>query len=437
MTAVRLARLLAMTIIVFVFIHCGETYRPVAMPQSPNPPNPQFSHIAVVLSSNGSNNPGAATTIDVSGDTAISQLNTGLNPAHAALLLSGTRIYIANRGDDTVSSFPPESTATPIITSLPTGSAPTFVASTQTAVVYIANSGNNTVSVVNTTTNVVTSTIAVGTDPVAMAELPNGNRLYVANAGTGGAGGSISSINTVDYSVNLPLAGATWVSPAWLVARNDNQRLFVLDKGAGTVVELNTSGTVDTLIGSVNVGIGAEFMIYDSTLSRLYVTNPVSGMVYVLDASDSASGGMISSLAAIPVPGAVSVAALPDGSRFYVASAIAGGGNVSSSITIVNAVNFTVKKTLALTNVPLTCPAFANTPFDLFAVAAADSSRVYAGNCDAESTAIVATNANTTPGSGTAEDTLVTDLAAPLSAQSPGNGGAPPPQNPVFVVAGP
>ncbi len=433
MTAVRVARLLGITILFLICLSCGENYRPVATPLSPNPPNPAFTHFMVVLSTNGTTHPGAATTLDVSGDSMSSQSSTGLSPTYAAYLTTG--IYVANRDDDTISVIDPNSPATPTTISLPTGSAPDFLATTQNSAVFVANAGNNTVSAINLTTNIVTNTINVGVDPVAMAELGSNTRLYVANAGSGGTGGSLTSINTLDYSVNPPIAGVTWVSPAWVVARSDSQRLFVLDKGAGTVVEIDTSGVTDSVVASIPVGVGADYMIYDKTLSRLYVTNPITNTVYVLDASDAVTG-TVSQLATIPVAGAASVAALPDGSRFYVASAVVNGAAVTSSVVVVDAGSFTVEKTIPITSVTQTCASYMNTPYELSTAASADSTRVYVGNCDAGSTAIIATVANSSPGGGVPQDSLVLSLPAPYSAQSPPNGGTPPPQNPVLVISG-
>src|SRR5208282_5945932 len=178
-----------------VWIGCGETYRPVATPIIPTPPNPGFTHLAVVLSGNGTNNPGASTTIDVSGDTAISQAAVGLAPSYA-FLLSNSRVYVTNSLDDTVSVFSP-TTPTPVNTiSLPKGSTPVFATTTDTNSVYVANAGNNTVSVISINSNVVSNTVAVGVKPVALAELPNGDKVYVANAG-GGVAGSVDSINVI------------------------------------------------------------------------------------------------------------------------------------------------------------------------------------------------------------------------------------------------
>ena len=85
MTAERATGVL---VLFLICISCGETYRPVANPMIPNLPNPAFTHVVAVISDNGSNNPGASTSIDVSGDTAESQSHIGLVPVHAALVLA-------------------------------------------------------------------------------------------------------------------------------------------------------------------------------------------------------------------------------------------------------------------------------------------------------------------------------------------------------------
>src|SRR5580700_3145243 len=111
-------------VLMIACLSCGETYRPVATPIAPNPPNPGFSHVALVISGNGSSHPGASTSIDVSGDTAVSRSTVGLMPVHAALVLNGSRVYVANSGDDTVALFSPTSAAPVTTISLPAGSMP-------------------------------------------------------------------------------------------------------------------------------------------------------------------------------------------------------------------------------------------------------------------------------------------------------------------------
>src|SRR5579885_1975439 len=78
-------KLVTIFLVVLIEASCGDYYRPVAFPIVPTPPNPAQTHIAVVITGNGVNNPGASTTIDVSGDSAVSQSSVGIMPAHALL----------------------------------------------------------------------------------------------------------------------------------------------------------------------------------------------------------------------------------------------------------------------------------------------------------------------------------------------------------------
>jgi YVTN family beta-propeller protein len=422
MKLVRLAGAALTVALLILWTACGNYYRPVAFPLTPSPPSPGFSHMAIVLSVNGANNPGASTTIDVSGDSAVSQSTLGLRPAYAALVDNATKVFVANSGDDTVSEFSPD-LAIPVVTiALPTGSVPNFVASTELTTVYVSNSGNGTVSSISTATNSVTNTSSVGGSPFSMVELSDSQKVYVANTSTATSAGSVVSVNTIDLSVNPPIvasAAAPWVSPTWIVSRSDGQRVYVLDKGSGFVSAIDTD--FDTVVGTpAAVGIGADYMSYDPILDRLYVTNPVTNSVVVLDASSDTLPATT-----VSVPNAVSVAALPDGTRAYVASGAVSGTTVSSSVTVLYAGNLSVKTVIPLTSVPVVCAT--KTATELSTAAAADSTRVYVGNCDAGNTTIIQTS----------DDTVVLDLPAPLAGPLAHPTTTPPPQNPVLVIAGP
>jgi YVTN family beta-propeller protein len=296
------------------------------------------------------------------------------------------------------------------------------VATAENASVYVANSGNNTVSAIVMANNVLEQPvygIPVGIDPVSLAETPNLQKLYVANWGNGAGGGSVTSISPIDRSVNPPISNATWVSPVSVAARSDSNRAYVLDQGSGMVSAIDTAS--DTVVSSVAVGVGANFMLYDSTRNRLYVSNPLANTVTYLQASTDA---LTATVLAIANP--ISVAVLPDGTRAYVSSAAvstSGGVTyVTSRITVINASSGSVTTTIPLTSVAQVC---ASNPSELSMAAAADSSRVYVGNCDAGNVAIIQT----------LSDTMLLQLPAPQSATF--SNGTPLPQNPVFVVAGP
>jgi YVTN family beta-propeller protein len=416
--SMKAVRATGVLLLMLICISCGETYRPVATPIIPNLPNPGFSHFALFLSGNGLNNPGASTSIDVSGDTAESQSTLGLMPVQAAVVLSGTRVYVANSLDDTVSTFSPTS-PTPVTTiSLPAGSAPSFVGTAENASIYVANYGTNTVSAIAMANNVLeapVSGIPVGVHPVGLAETPNLQKLYVANRGNAGSVGSVTSINPVDRSVNPPITNATWISPVSVAARSDGNRAYVLDEGSGLVSAIDTAA--DTVVNTVSVGVGANFMLYDPSRNRLYVANPVANTVTYLEASSDALAATV-----IGVTNPVSVAALPDGTRAYISSASVSGGIVTSRVTVINASGGNVQTTIPLTTSLQTC---VSGPSELSIAASADSTRVYVGNCDAGNVAIIRTLG----------DALVLQMPAPQSASF--KNGTPLPQNPVFVVAGP
>jgi len=167
------------------------------------------------------------------------------------------------------------------------------------------------------------------------------------------------------------------------------------------------------------------------------------------------------------------VSALPDGSRFYVASyqeqASCADPNVGAvpcivpTLTVFDAPSMTVKPPPASLFAPvptlalLTSPPFALaqyavptlascTPvvpyvpgaarFRMYTTASADSSHVYVSICDAGVIADIITTTTTNANGTNAGDRLVTDVLTPFSAAPPGTNGQPPPQNPIFLLTG-
>ena len=444
MTASRLARLMALSALILVCISCGDTFRPVAIPITPNPPDPAAFHFALVISQNSAgttNNPGASSRIDVSGDTNVAVAKVGLGPVHGTLTPDASRVYVANSLDDTVSSYSTADSTTITTISLPPGSHPNFVTTTQSDTVYVANLGDGggvlpSVSAITTATNVVTRAIPVGTSPVAMTETPDGKKLYVVNQGSG----NITAVNTVDKSVNATIATGT--SPVWAVARSDSHRVYVLDRGSGAIFAIDTFS--DTPIAPpLIVGAGANYMFYSPPQNRLYVTitSSTTHQLAVFDAS-------VDPPAALPTIDLSStcgtnctvagVTALPDGSRAYVltyedaacASATDVPPCIATRVTVVKTSDNSIEKTFSVDpgtsgEVP-SAAVCSSARFRRFIAASADSSRVYVANCDAGSTASIRTS----------DDTHVLDLKAPFGTSTASDGDAPPPQNPVFIIAG-
>lgn len=345
------ARLLGILIVGLICVSCGDQYRPVAIPITPPPPDPQAVHFVLVFSVNGAIDPGASSRLDVSGDTNIGVARLGLGPAHATLTSTSARVYAVNTLEDSVSSYSPTpgSTGTTVTTtSLPAGSRPIFVHTRESGTVYVANYGNNTVAAISATTNVVLNPlIAVGNQPVALAETPDQKKLYAVNQGDG----TVSAISLVDRTVTQTIA--TGSTPVWAVARSDSARVYVLNSGSGTVSTIDT--TTDAVVGSTPVGAGANYMVYDSRLNRLYVTNPVANTVTALSVAADPPAVVFT----VPVAaGPSTVAVLPDGSRVYAVSSTKTAPCtsdpsdaqpcISSGVTALNATDGSIRKIIPL-----------------------------------------------------------------------------------------
>jgi YVTN family beta-propeller protein len=422
---------------------CGDVYRPVAQVIPGTPPNPAAVHFVIAVSTNGNNNIGSASRLDVSGDTNLGVLQTGQVPIHAALLQNASKQYIANYGDDTVTENAPSSPTTTSTISLAPGAKPVFVHTTENSNVYVANYGDNTVSVINAASNVVTTSVPVGSHPVALAEMPNAQKLYVANQGSN----SVSVINVLDDTVGATIGLGS--APVWMVARSDNARIYVLDN-SGLVSAIDTlSDTVKSSTVSASAGAGANFMALDSKAQRLYVTNPQNKTLSIFDISEANPSAPVNPVVApidlsqgtSPAYIPISVTGIGDGSRAYVASyQLATCGStatfpcINTSVAVINVGNNTVYKFVPISaGVPLdatnqdgcggtSSPAAPWTPgtaarFRMFAASSGGGStsnfKVYVGQCDAQNVAVIDTfPANSNPADTFAGVTIPSALSA-------------------------
>ena len=107
-------------------------------------------------------------------------------------------------GADAVDSHPTVE-VNPVIATIDVGDGPTSaVVSPNGTTVYVANTFGDPVSVIDTATNTVTGTIAVGNDPVqGVAVSPDGTRLYVTNASDGTVSVIDTATNTVIDTINV------------------------------------------------------------------------------------------------------------------------------------------------------------------------------------------------------------------------------------------
>jgi outer membrane autotransporter protein len=114
----------------------------------------------------------------------------------------------------------------------------------------VANNGGNTVSVINTATDTVLTTISVGNGPAGVAISPDGTRVYVTNPGSGGLGGG-KTVSVIDTATNTVLTtvgvGTNPIFPG--ICSNGNALL-----ASGLTFTAHTSGALACTLASGPTG---------------------------------------------------------------------------------------------------------------------------------------------------------------------------------------
>jgi len=115
-------------------------------------------------------------------------------------------------------------------------------------VAYVTNFRGNTVSVIDTSTNTVTATIAVGNGPDGVVFSPDDSRVYITNL----AGSSISVIDTVSQTVVATIPLGALLLPGPVAITPDGKTLYLTDSSNGDVEVVST--VTNTLIATVPGG---------------------------------------------------------------------------------------------------------------------------------------------------------------------------------------
>jgi YVTN family beta-propeller protein len=386
--SLRSAVFITLSVAILIFeLGCGGQYRPVANPIVSHGGQPQNLYTAWVVNFNPLGS-GSSTRIDVSGDTNVGVLATGTGSIYESFqgAVKGA-IFIANRDGDSVSQFSLIGTTLVLNIALYPGSRPVALASTVSTDMYVINSGTTSVcphsgslSDIGTGSLVVTNTVCVGVNPVAVTELPSGGKVYVANQGSNTI--SVYDPTTKVITTTITQANGLNLNPIALISSTDGAYVFVVTQGngtnPGTVDIINTAN--DTIGGSVQVGLGPTSITLDTYLNRLYVANTAGNTVTTLDATSVALGvnPPIRTLGTTPVGSSpVSVAALPNGLNFYVAN------SGSNDVSVVSSSSFGVVATVPVGNNPV------------FIATEPSSTKVYTANSGSGTISIIQTSNNT------------------------------------------
>ncbi|MFD2887821.1 beta-propeller fold lactonase family protein [Chitinophaga cymbidii] len=181
---------------------------------------------------------GKVLVFDAQNYTLKNTIRVGMEPAEVTFSADGTKAYVANGGDNTVSVIDPASKA--ILATIPVGENPVGAWVGFDGKMYLDNEDGQSISVIDVATNAVVQTIPLGFMPGSAAHLASKKELWVTDPDNGQV-----------HFWTLDASGNQWVHG-----------------------------------GKFQAGAGAHAVAFTSDGSTAYVTNQLAASVSVLKVAD-------------------------------------------------------------------------------------------------------------------------------------------------------
>ncbi|MGZ3831922.1 MAG: beta-propeller fold lactonase family protein [Mucilaginibacter sp.] len=295
-------------------------------------------------------------------------VNPGATPLTATITLTPATIvglaYITNRTANTVSVI--NTNTNTVVSTIPVGKFPQGVSvSPDGSKVYVTNGTDGTVSVINTATNTVTATVPVGTNPSGIAVSPDGSTVYVSNSIPSG---SVSVINAATNTVTATITVGSINSG--ITVSPDGSKVYLACSSNSNVVVIDAA--TNTITTTISGGVDPQATAITPDGKTLYETNILAGNVSVIN---TATNTVTTTIPVGTSPFGISMS--PDGSKVYV-------GNLgSANLSVINTSTNTVTGTITVGNTP-----------DGISVSP-DGAKVYVANQGDNTVSVINTTTNT------------------------------------------
>ncbi|MFD8478679.1 IPT/TIG domain-containing protein [Kitasatospora sp. NPDC059673] len=254
--------------------------------------------------------------IDTGTNTAVATIPVDDGPVGVAIAPNGHAVYVANQGNSGGAGLAAGGNSVSVIdtatntvtTTVPVGNAPLGIAVTPSGgAVYVTNKSSNTVSVIDTATNAVTATIPVGAGPADVAISPSGATAYVTNL----FGDTVSVISTAGNTVTATVPVGS--QPVGVAINPAGTAAYVANHGPNTVSVIDTAS--NTVTASVGVGSSPQDLVVTPSGDAVYVANTGGNSVSVISAATNTVTATIGGLG-----GPVGIAVNPAGTAVYAAN---------------------------------------------------------------------------------------------------------------------
>jgi YVTN family beta-propeller protein len=179
-------------------------------------------------------------------------ISVGTEPTGLAVNEIANRLYVANRGSDTVSvidyflsnqgEFKNFTIANIKVQKYPSD----IAINPDTNRIYVANYYSDSISVIDGATNTVSSTVKVGVNPTSIAINPDTNRIYVTNYGS-------NSISVIDGVTNKVLEDVAVDKFPFSVYHNPKTHInYVISLGSRTISEMKDRSLLAGITYNIN-----------------------------------------------------------------------------------------------------------------------------------------------------------------------------------------
>ena len=143
---------------------------------------------------------------------------------------------------------------------------------------WITNGGSNSVTVLDLVNMQQAATIAVGTNPTAIAVNPRRDEVYVTNSGSG-------TLSVIDGRSNRVVATiGVHRDPQWVDVDPETERAYVANAGSNNVSVIDLAKRRE--VAAIGVGEGPAVARISPDGRSLVVANRTSGSVSVVDVHD-------------------------------------------------------------------------------------------------------------------------------------------------------
>ncbi|UCG42708.1 MAG: hypothetical protein JSU73_12740 [candidate division WOR-3 bacterium] len=254
-------------------------------------------------------------------DTVVAVVNVGQGPRGLAWNSINDRVYVANSGSNSVTVI--DGLTNGVLTTVDVGEAPARVFwHPERNKAYVVDSARGCVYVIDGQSNVVEDSVGVGTMPRAVCWNRVDDKLYVANF----LDNSVSVIDLAQAAVvAIVTTGGRPQALCWNPAANkvyaacfQTDQISIID-GAG-----------DSLLANLTVGFGPSAVVADSAANRVYAAVQNSSLVSLID------GETNSTLANVAVgTGPCAIAWSVGSGKAYTANLYTGNVSVISDTAVV------------------------------------------------------------------------------------------------------